>query len=65
MEISKIRRDANSQAIHNTDTAGLLAYKAKQLNALRMKELETSINIVKDEIAEIKIMLQQIITTRG
>lgn len=65
MEINKIRRDDSSQAIHNTDTAGFIAYKAKQLNAQRMKDLEASINIVKDEIAEIKIMLKQIITTRG
>lgn len=65
MDPTYIRRDQNSSAIINTDSNALTAYKLKRANAKKMKELETDINSVKQELKEIKHLLQQIITNRG
>lgn len=65
MDISQIKRDSNSSAVINTDSKALAAYKARRESAKKLKELETDINTVKQELKEIKNMLQQIITNRG
>lgn len=65
MDISQIKRDKNSSAVINTDSKALAAYKARRASAKKLKELETDINTVKQELKEIKKMLQQIITNRG
>ena len=65
MKDTKIRRDASSLAIINTDTDGLAAYKARRNSKDKMKELETDINSVKQELTDIKNMLQLLIANRG
>lgn len=58
---AKIKRDENGIAVINADLEGLNAYKAKRNQKEKIKELETNINSVKNELLEIKSMLQQII----
>jgi hypothetical protein len=65
MEDTKIRRDASSLAIINTDTDGLTAYKSRRNSKDKMKELETDINSVKQELTDIKNMLHLLIANRG
>ena len=61
MDETKVIRDANSSAVLNTDYAGLAAYKAKRINSTKIKELENDINSVKQELTDIKNMLQLLI----
>ena len=61
MDETKVIRDANSSAVLNTDYAGLAAYKAKRINSVKIKELENDINSVKQELTDIKNMLQLLI----
>jgi len=65
MDELKIRRDRHSSAVVNTDSEGLAAYKARRFSKDRMKELETDINSVKQELTDIKKMLQLLIANRG
>ena len=65
MDDLKIRRDRHSSAVVNTDSEGLEAYKARRFSKDRMKELETDINSVKQELTDIKKMLQLLIANRG
>ena len=65
MDDLKIRRDRHSSAVVNTDSEGLAAYKARRFSKDRMKELETDINSVKQELTDIKKMLQLLIANRG
>lgn len=65
MEDNKIRRDTSSLAIINTDTDGLTAYKSRRNSKDKMKELETDINSVKQELTDIKNMLHLLIANRG
>jgi hypothetical protein len=61
----KIKRDMGSFAVLNTDAESLMAYKAKKNQREKIKELESNINTVKNDLLEIKNMLQQIINNRG
>jgi len=65
MDELKIRRDSHSSAVVNTDSEGLAAYKARRFSKNKMKELETDINSVKQELTDIKKMLQLLIANRG
>lgn len=65
MDETTIYRDSTSSAIISKDVSGLQAYKAKRMQQEKMKELETNINTVKEELSEIKNLLKQIIKTRG
>ena len=65
MDELKIRRDRHSSAVVNTDSEALAAYKARRFSKDRMKELETDINSVKQELTDIKKMLQLLIANRG
>ena len=65
MDELKIRPDRQSSAVVNTDSEGLAAYKARRFSKDRMKELETDINSVKQELTDIKKMLQLLIANRG
>ncbi len=65
MDEIKIRRDSDSSAVVNTDLEGLAAYKARRFNKDKIKELETDINSVKQDLTDIKNMLQLLIANRG
>lgn len=65
MDELKIRRDSNSSAVVNTDLEGLAAYKARRFSKDKIKELETDINSVKQDLTDIKNMLQLLIANRG
>lgn len=65
MDETKIRRDVNSSAVVNMDLEGLAAYKARRSNKDKIKELETDINSVKQDLTDIKNMLQLLIANRG
>jgi len=65
MDELKIRRDKDSSAVVNTDLEGLAAYKARRFSKDKMKELETDINSVKQDLTDIKNMLQLLIANRG
>lgn len=65
MDLSKITRDSPSSAVVNTDKDGLAAYKARRASKDKMKQLETGINSVKQDLADIKNMLQLLIANRG
>ncbi len=68
-DTTKYVRDGHSKAIISTDIAGLSAYKARknkereQTNQLR--QFENDINSVKQEMLEIKLLLQQILQNQG
>jgi hypothetical protein len=68
-DTTKYLRDGHSKAIISNDLEGLKQYRAKResqksiLN--RMREIETDINTVKQEMIDIKLMLQQIIKNQG
>jgi hypothetical protein len=65
MDETKIQRDKSSSAVVNTDFEGLAAYKARRYSKDKMTELETDINSVKQELTDIKNMLQLLIANRG
>jgi hypothetical protein len=68
-DTTKYVRDGHSKAIISTDVAGLTAYKARknkereQTNQLR--QFENDINSVKQEMLEIKLLLQQVLQNQG
>ena len=68
-DTTKYVRDGHSKAIISTDVAGLSAYKARknkdreQTNQLR--QFENDINSVKQEMLEIKLLLQQVLQNQG
>ena len=68
-DTTKYVRDGHSKAIISTDVVGLAAYKARknkereQTNQLR--QFENDINSVKQEMLEIKLLLQQILQNQG
>jgi len=68
-DTTKYVRDGHSKAIISTDVAGLAAYKARknkereQTNQLR--QFENDINSVKQEMLEIKLLLQQVLQNQG
>lgn len=55
------KRDCNSNALINTDDEGLAAYKTRRQRLEKIEELETDINNIKTDIADIKLLLQQIL----
>jgi hypothetical protein len=68
-DTTKYVRDGHSKAIISTDVAGLSAYKARknkereQTNQLR--QFENDINSVKQEMLDIKLLLQQVLQNQG
>ncbi len=51
-------REKNSQAILNTDNSALKAYRKRRD---KVKQLETDINIMKEELSEIKQLLKALV----
>jgi hypothetical protein len=68
-DTTKYVRDGHSKAIISTDVAGLSAYKARknkdreQTN--RLRQFENDINSVKQEMLDIKLLLQQVLQNQG
>lgn len=63
MEDHKFRRNATG-ILMNTDHAGLVAYKARKKQSLRMDEVCEDINSLKQDLAEIKSALKLILKNR-
>ena len=63
MEDHKFRRNATG-ILMNTDQAGLVAYRARKKQSLRMDEVCNDINSLKEDLAEIKSALQVILKNR-
>jgi hypothetical protein len=55
------RREENTSALLNVDHDGLQAYKARRDRLKKIQELETDINIIKQDMSEIKTMLEKIL----
>ena len=68
-DTTKYVRDGNSKAIISTDLVGLQAYKAKKNKererANQLRQFENDINSVKEEMQDIKMLLQQILQNQG
>jgi hypothetical protein len=68
-DTTKYVRDGHSKAIISTDVAGLSAYKARKNKqreqAHQLRQFENDINTVKEEMQDIKLLLQQILQNQG
>ena len=68
-DTTKYVRDGHSKAIISTDVAGLSAYKARKNKereqANQLRQFENDINSVKQEMQDIKLLLQQILQNQG
>ena len=65
VDTTKYERDRHSKAIISNDSVGLAAYKARKE---RMKEMDSygeQINSIKQEMIDIKNLLQQIRSNQG
>ena len=68
-DTTKYVRDGHSKAIISTDVAGLTAYKARKNkdkeHTNQFRQFENDINNVKQEMLDIKLLLQQILQNQG
>ena len=68
-DTTKYVRDGHSKAIISTDVAGLSAYKARKNKereqANQLRQFENDINSVRQEMLDIKLLLQQILQNQG
>lgn len=68
-DTTKYVRDGNSKAIISTDLVGLQAYKARKNkereHANQLRQFENDINSVKQEMQDIKLLLQEILQNQG
>ena len=58
-DITTFRREAS--ALINTDLDGLNAYKTRRDRMKKIEELETDIDNIKQDMSEIKMLLQKIL----
>lgn len=58
-DTTTFRREAS--ALINTDLDGLAAYKTRRDRMKKIEELETDINTIKQDMSEIKTLLQNIL----
>lgn len=61
MSDHKFRREEFSKALINSDLEGLKAYKIRREKNRKLDQLETDINMMKDDIQNIKTLLLQIL----
>lgn len=54
-------RDTMSQALINPDARGAAAYKARREKSAKLEALEASINSVVADIAEIKLLIKNLL----
>lgn len=58
-------KDKTSQAVISTDNSALEAYRAKRKRDIEMQTKFDEINNIKQDVAEIKDMLRQILGSKG
>lgn len=58
-------RDTSSKALINTDVPSITARRQQKRQAQQVSELQKEINEVKNDLLEIKQLLQSILSTRG
>ena len=63
-DIPNLVRDMDSRAILNTNTNEYLAYKTKRERERKINSVVDEIDQIKQDMADIKSMLQQIIGNR-
>lgn len=56
-------RDPNSNAIVSSDVVGLQQYKMRKQQTMRVEELKQEVNSLKDDMTEIKNLLQTLVKT--
>lgn len=64
-DIPNLVRDMDSRAILNTNTNDYLAYKTKRDRERKLNSVVDEIDQIKQDMADIKSMLQQIIGNRS
>lgn len=64
-EKPQLIRDENNQAILNTDNAGLVAYKKRKAHAKEIEASLTDINTMKQDINDLKTLMQRILDKIG
>lgn len=64
-DVPNLVRDMDSRAILNTNTNDYLAYKTKRDRELKLNNVVDEIDQIKQDMADIKSMLQQIIGNRS
>jgi|688.fasta_scaffold952562_2 hypothetical protein len=64
-DIPNLVRDMDSRAILNTNTNEYLAYKTKRDRERKLNSVVDEIDQIKQDMADIKSMLQQIIGNRS
>lgn len=64
-EAPELVRDTSSQAILNTDKVGLVAYKQARQKHKQMSESIDDINTMKQDINELKTLMQRILDKIG
>lgn len=63
MSQNKYIRDENSGAVVSTDVEGLIQYKARRRQTMRVEELRQEVITLRDDMTEIKTLLQSIVKT--
>jgi hypothetical protein len=58
----KFVRNLSNRSLINTDINSLNEYKTKKANALKINTISEEINTLKNEMSEIKSLLQQLVT---
>ena len=58
-------RDMTTQAVLNTDTNGLQAYKKRKAHAKEIESSLSDINNIKQEIQDLKTLMQRILDKIG
>lgn len=56
------QRDNSTSALLNTDEGAIKAYKSRQEQMKKIQQMEHEVNSIKNELIDIKDMLQQILT---
>jgi hypothetical protein len=64
-ENERLVRDSGNFAILNTDRSAIQSHEQKMAQLRRIKSQEQEINNLKGDIAEIKSLLQQLMTQRS
>lgn len=65
VDTDKYQRDTFSKAIIATDLAGMEAYKARKKKMSELEEYGEEINTLKQEMVDIKCLLQKILENQG
>jgi hypothetical protein len=63
MDDNKFVRDSYSGAVVNTDLEGLRQYKLRKQQTMRVEELRNEVNTLRDDMSEIKSLLQALVKT--